>query len=107
MLINYEECIYLFRWSPHTHLDQFEREPFMEDAVDPRSAWELVGLDLVTRALDTLLKIHRELLHHPGEIREEDALNVYRWRTVFLKYLNISSLGPWPPQVLTFRKEPL
>ena len=50
-----------------SHLDQLEGETLVEDAVDPGPARQLVGVDLVPRALDAFLKVHRELLHHPGE----------------------------------------
>lgn len=37
----------------------------MEDAVDSRSAGEFQRVHLIARALDPLLEVHAELLHHP------------------------------------------
>lgn len=50
----------------HTHLDQLKWEALMEDAVDPRTTRKLGRVDLVPGPLDTLVKVHRELLHHPA-----------------------------------------
>lgn len=54
------------------YLDQFEGEAFMEDAVDLRPSRQLVGVHLIPGPFDPLLKVHRELLHHP-------AVNVQHW----------------------------
>lgn len=48
------------------HLDQLEREALVEDAVDPRAARKLRRVNLVPGSLDTLVKVHGELLHHPA-----------------------------------------
>lgn len=37
----------------------------MEDAVDPGTTQELIGVHLVPRALNALLKVHTKLLNHP------------------------------------------
>lgn len=43
----------------------------MKDAVDLGSTRQLVGVHLVPGALNTLLKVHTKLLHHPVEVQEE------------------------------------
>lgn len=49
----------------HTNLDQFEGKAFMEDAVDLGATRQLIGVHLVPRALNALLKVYTKLLHHP------------------------------------------
>lgn len=46
------------------HLDQLKGEALVKDAVDFCSAGQLHCVHLVPRALDPLLKVHGELLHH-------------------------------------------
>lgn len=48
------------------HLDQLEWEALVEDAIDPRTARKLSRVNLVPGSLDTLVKVHGELLHHPA-----------------------------------------
>ncbi len=48
-----------------SHLHQLEGETLVEDAIDSGSSRQLIRVYLISRALDTLLEIHRELLHHP------------------------------------------
>lgn len=39
----------------------------MEDAVYPGATQQLIGVHLVPRALNALLKVHTKLLHHPDK----------------------------------------
>lgn len=39
----------------------------MEDAIDSGATGQLGGVDLVSGSFYTLLKVHRELLHHPAQ----------------------------------------
>lgn len=50
---------------PVRHLDQLKGETLVKDAVDLCSSGQLHRVHLVSRALDSLLKVYRELLHHP------------------------------------------
>lgn len=43
----------------------------MKDAVDLCSPGQLHGVHLVSRALDSLLEVYGELLHHPETGRDE------------------------------------
>lgn len=42
----------------------------MEDAVDLGATRQLIGVYLVPRALNALLKVHTKLLHHPEKGQE-------------------------------------
>lgn len=59
------------------HLDQLEWEAFVEDAIDPRATRKLSRVNLVPGSLNTLVKVHGELLHHPagGDADSDDALS--------------------------------
>ena len=59
-----------FRWRDvRPYLDQLKGEALVEDAVDLGSARQLLSVHLVPGALDALLKVHAELLHHPATTR--------------------------------------
>lgn len=47
------------------YLHQFKGETLMEDAVNPSSSWQLIGINLVSRAFNAFLKVHGKLLDHP------------------------------------------
>lgn len=47
------------------YLHQFKGETLMEDAVDPSSSRQLIGVNLVSRAFNAFLKVHSKLLDHP------------------------------------------
>lgn len=53
------------------HLDKLKGESLVKDAVDLCSPGQLHRVHLVPRALDSLLKVYGELLHHPETSREE------------------------------------
>lgn len=46
------------------HLDQLKGEALVKDAIYFSSTWQLHCVHLVPGALDPLLEVHRELLHH-------------------------------------------
>ena len=50
-----------------THLNQLKGKTLMKDAVDPSTSRQLICVYLITWTFNTLLKVHRELLHHPEE----------------------------------------
>ncbi len=43
----------------------------MENAVDLGATRQLIGVHLVPRALNALLKVHPKLLHHPDKGRAQ------------------------------------
>lgn len=54
------------RWEgPHLH--QLEGEALVKDAVDLCPSGQVGRVDLIPRAFDALLKVHRKLLHHPAQ----------------------------------------
>lgn len=57
-------------------LDQFERKTFMEDAIDLGAARQLVGVHLVSGALDAFFKVNTKLLHHPESSSAQETMDI-------------------------------
>lgn len=58
-------------WQNLTNLKQFKGKAFMEDAVDPGTTQQLIGVHLVPWALNALLKVHAKLLNHPDNEQQK------------------------------------
>lgn len=50
---------------PSPYLHQLKGKALVEDAIDAGAPRQLQGVDLISRAFDSLLKVHSKLLDHP------------------------------------------
>lgn len=55
------------------YLHKLKWESFVKDAIDPGATREFIGVNLISRTFNALLKVHSKLLNHP-EGRERERL---------------------------------
>lgn len=67
-----------------TYLYQFKGKAFMKDAIDSGPPRQLQCVHLVSRALDSLLKVHSKLLDHPSR-KENSQDRSFCGKLCFLK----------------------
>lgn len=67
----------------------------MEDAVDPGTTQQFIGVHLISRALNALLKVHTKLLNHPNTEQAKSLLvNTHQqWGKTLSKQVNVITIN--------------